>query len=88
MKAKLIKIGNSHGVRIPKPLLEECAFGEVVQLTVKGHRLIIEPVQATARQGWEEAFKQVLERDGTLGENDAGWPEEMEHSWDEEEWTW
>lgn len=35
MKASIIKIGNSKGVRIPKPILEESGLGDTVELTVK-----------------------------------------------------
>lgn len=34
MKAKLVKIGNSRGVRIPKALLEEAGLVEDIELTV------------------------------------------------------
>jgi antitoxin component of MazEF toxin-antitoxin module len=35
MKAKVINIGNSRGVRIPKPLLEESGLGTEVELEVR-----------------------------------------------------
>lgn len=34
MKAKLVKIGNSRGVRIPKALLEEAELVDDIELTV------------------------------------------------------
>lgn len=37
-----VRIGNSRGIRIPKPLIEQCGLGEAVDLRVEdgapGHR--------------------------------------------------
>lgn len=35
MKASIITIGNSRGIRIPKPLLEESGLDNEVEITVK-----------------------------------------------------
>jgi antitoxin MazE len=56
MKAKLVRIGNSCGVRIPKPLIEQCGLSEVVELRAENHCLVISP-ERRPRQGWEEAFR-------------------------------
>jgi antitoxin MazE len=56
MKTELIRIGNSRGVRIPKPLIEQCGLGKTVELRVSKDCLIISSERA-ARQGWEEAFR-------------------------------
>ena len=34
MKTELVRIGNSRGVRIPKPFIEQCGLGETVDLRV------------------------------------------------------
>ncbi len=41
MKTQLVRIGNSRGIRIPKPLIEQCRFGNEVELQVENERLII-----------------------------------------------
>lgn len=51
MKAKLIRIGNSRGIRIPKPLIEQCGLGNTVELRLEKERIIISP-QHTPREGW------------------------------------
>jgi antitoxin MazE len=56
MRTELVRIGNSRGIRIPKPIIEQCGFGEWVDLRVENHRLIVSP-QRAPRQGWEEAFR-------------------------------
>jgi antitoxin component of MazEF toxin-antitoxin module len=56
MKAELVRIGNSRGLRIPKPLIEQCGLGKTVELRVENDRLIISPGRQP-RQGWDEAFR-------------------------------
>lgn len=84
IKSRIVKIGNSQGVRIPKLLLEQSNLGEEVELVLEGDQIILRPVQYV-RQGWEEAFKAMRERndDELL---DATTP--VKHAWDEEEWEW
>jgi len=55
MKTELIQIGNSRGIRIPKPLIEQCGLGDMVELRVENGCLVISP-ERRPRQGWEEAF--------------------------------
>lgn len=47
MKASVIKIGNSRGVRIPKKLLEETGLDDVVELHTDGAMLVISPAKKT-----------------------------------------
>jgi antitoxin MazE len=56
MRTGLVRIGNSRGVRIPKPLIEQCGLGETVDLRIENDCLVISP-QRRPRQGWEEAFR-------------------------------
>ncbi len=56
MKVAIIPIGNSKGIRIPKPMLEQCRFGKSVEIEVENNRLILRPV-GRPRSGWEDAFK-------------------------------
>jgi antitoxin MazE len=82
MKASLIKIGNSQGVRIPKPIIEQCGLANEVELEVRDRQLVIKPVRHP-RQGWEKAFKAMAENgDDALLNPDAG------NTWDREEWEW
>ena len=83
MKAELIRIGNSRGIRIPKAVLDQCGFRRQVEMRVEGASLIISPVEG-ARGGWDEAFKAMAER----GDDAALLPESLEHSFDEAEWEW
>ena len=56
MKTELVQIGNSRGIRIPKPLIEQCGLHDMVELRVQNDCLVISP-KRKPRQGWEEAFR-------------------------------
>ena len=58
MKVDIIPIGNSKGIRIPATLLEQCGFGESVEIAIDKKQLILSPV-ATRRQGWNTQFKKM-----------------------------
>ncbi len=62
MRAYVIPIGNSKGIRIPKPLLELCHIEQTVDLRVKGEMILIRPIKHKPRTGWESAFKRMHER--------------------------
>ena len=82
MKASIIKIGNSQGVRIPKPIIEQCGFREEVELEVHNHELVIKPMKHP-RQNWESSFMKMAETgDDTLLDPTTS------TQWDEDEWEW
>jgi len=58
MRARIIKIGNSQGVRIPKPLLDQAGIKEDVELEVEKYQIIIRPV-SSPRAGWDDAFESM-----------------------------
>jgi antitoxin MazE len=55
MRASIVRIGNSQGIRIPKPLLERAGLADEVELTLVGRSLIVTPARP-ARAGWGAAF--------------------------------
>lgn len=81
MKASIIQIGNSQGLRIPKPILEQCGFGSVVELEVQDKKLIIKPHESV-RKNWEKAFEKMADH------GDDQLLEFSSNQWDEEEWEW
>jgi antitoxin MazE len=84
MKARLVRIGNSQGIRIPKPLLEQAGLQDEVEIEVEGNRLVILPLRHP-RAGWDEAF-QAMARQGDDALLDDG--DLLPTRWDEEEWEW
>jgi len=84
VRARVVKIGNSQGIRIPKTILEQTGIINDVELDVEKDRIVIRPI-LNPRQGWENAFKAMSDnRDDTLINGD----ENIAHSWDDEEWRW
>ncbi|PJZ46669.1 AbrB/MazE/SpoVT family DNA-binding domain-containing protein [Leptospira brenneri] len=62
MKAAVIQIGNSKGIRIPKTVLAECLIEDEVDLLVEDNKIIITPYKNKPRVGWEDQFKAMAER--------------------------
>jgi len=84
MKTRIVRIGNSRGVRIPKPLLEQAGLGGDVQIRVEGRRLVIEPARRP-RAGWAAAFREMAKRGDDALLDDVP---PAATKWDEEEWEW
>lgn len=59
VKASIIPIGNSRGIRIPKTIIEQCGFGQSVSMEVTQHSLVIKPLPTTPRSGWKESFHKM-----------------------------
>jgi antitoxin MazE len=84
MKAAIIRIGNSRGVRIPKLLLAECELQGEIEMEVRGRDLVIRSCHAP-RAGWEAKFRQMAaSRDDNLIDRVAGPSTE----WAGSEWEW
>jgi antitoxin MazE len=84
MKTKIVRVGNSRGVRIPKVLLEQTGLGDEVVIEAEGNCLVIRPL-SRPREGWDEAFRAMAEAgDDTLLDGDLA----STSKWDEDEWEW
>jgi len=58
MRAKVIRIGNSKGIRIPAYILKECNIKEKIRLEVKDSKIIITPMDKP-RKNWDKKFKEM-----------------------------
>lgn len=84
MKTRIVKVGNSKGIRIPKVLLQQSKIGEEVELEARGNQILIRPA-SLPREGWEEAFRSMAEKeDDRLLDLTLASPSR----WDLEEWQW
>ena len=85
MKTKLIRIGNSRGIRIPKSFIEQSGLSDQVELTLGDNEIILRSADVN-RKNWEDSFKKMAEEgdDFLLDQEEAGHPTE----WDETDWTW
>jgi antitoxin MazE len=83
MKSRIVRIGNSQGIRIPKPVLEQAGLCDEVEIDVRGNTLVIRPARRP-REGWDAAFRDMAARgDDALLDRDL-----PSSKWDEEEWEW
>jgi len=58
--AHLVRIGNSQGIRIPKPLIEQAHLeGKELKFEVVNGGLFIAPINEP-RKGWAESINKVL----------------------------
>lgn len=81
-KTRVVRIGNSRGVRIPKVWLEQLNLKDEVEMRVQADRLVIRSA-GVPRAGWEEQFRAMHERgDDRLVEDIPA------SSWDKQEWEW
>lgn len=80
VRAKLVKIGNSRGIRLAKPLLEMAGLADEVEIEAAPGMLTIRP-SAHPRAGWAEAAAAWDAEEGLLDEMTAT-------RFDEEEWAW
>ncbi len=81
MKTKLVRIGNSQGVRLPKAFIEEARLTDDIEVSLEAGAVVLRSAAPHPRAGWEAAFE-------AAGADDLD-PEDFPASdWDEEEWTW
>ena len=81
MKAQIIKIGNSHGIRIPKAVLEETRMSGEVELEVTGDGILIRNLKKP-RADWDSAFKALNDRDDDIS------LDRTPTSFEKAEWQW
>ena len=84
IRTRIIKIGNSQGIRIPKVLLEQSCIDsdQEVEIEVEGDRLIVRAAPKI-RVGWDEAFAAMAQRQDDILLDDVSTT-----NWDRVEWEW
>ena len=83
MKIKLISIGNSKGIRIPRSVIEQCGFDGEIEMRV-GNGMVELTRACETREDWDVAFEAMAE----AGNDTLLFPDDMAHDWDEAEWAW
>ncbi|MHB8337502.1 MAG: AbrB/MazE/SpoVT family DNA-binding domain-containing protein [Ignavibacteriaceae bacterium] len=85
MKTKVVKIGNSRGIRIPKSIIDESGLKSEVELEVINGQIIIKSLFQN-RDSWDSAFKKMAKnRDDILLDTNTL---AEQSTWDKEEWEW
>ena len=82
MKTRLVRIGNSRGVRLPKTIIVQAGLTEEVELEVRDGAVVIARATST-RSGWAAAASQMRQRD-----EDRLLDTSAPTSFDEKEWDW
>ena len=83
----LTKIGNSQGIRIPKPLIQQAHLENVnLELEVLENVLLIKPINNTGRDSWKENIEKVLSKHS--GASDEGILEDLLNDNDLEDFEW
>jgi len=82
MKSRIVQIGNSRGIRLPKVLLEQAQLADEVELEAEPGRIVIQ--RATRpRAGWAAAARRMRERN-----EDRLLDPTTPTRFDEREWKW
>jgi antitoxin MazE len=81
-KTRIVRIGNSKGIRVPKMLLEHAQLPDEVELQAEQGRLIVRAARG-ARAGWTEAARRMRARD-----DDQLLDANTSSRFDEKEWQW
>ena len=83
--AKIVKIGNSQGIRIPKPIIEQAGLaGKELDFILKDEGLLLAPCKKP-REGWDEKIKEIIAKHGE---------EKLDTEWlgapltDDKNWDW
>jgi antitoxin MazE len=79
MKSKIVKIGNSQCIRIPKSIIELCNIKEEISIRVVDKNLLIEPINNT-RKNWEKKFFDNNTKDKLIID--------FSNDFDNKEWEW
>jgi antitoxin MazE len=83
MRTELVRIGNSRGVRIPKPLIKQCGLGDTVELRIENDCLVISP-ERRPRQDWGETFRAA----GPAVQDERLLETAEPNEFDRREWQW
>ena len=82
MKTRIVRIGNSRGVRLPKTLIEHAGLPEEVELVAEPGRIVVNAIRRR-RAGWAEAAQRMRQQ-----EEDHPIDAPSPTRFDKDEWVW
>ncbi len=83
MKTRIVQIGNSRGVRIPKQLLDQTGLNGEVEIHAAKNGIVITRLDKP-RAGWEEAARELAQAGEDQPLDNGGTPTRF----DEKDWEW
>jgi antitoxin MazE len=81
-KTRIVRIGNSRGIRVPKLLLDQANLPEEVELRAEPGRLVVTGT-ARPRAGWAAKARSMHQRGGDLLLDDT-----TPTRFDDNDWRW
>ncbi|MDH5721048.1 MAG: AbrB/MazE/SpoVT family DNA-binding domain-containing protein [Spirochaetia bacterium] len=82
MKTKLVDIGNSKGVRIPKSFIEKCRLENELDIDIVEDSIVIKKSSPNVRNRWSDSFKEMNKND-----DDISLVENLSDKFDND-WEW
>lgn len=91
MKTKIVKIGSSRVLLIPKTIFEQLKFEEMVEFEILPEGILLRPVLSpdrsdVPRADWSEIFQMALIEEGDDAEQFADWNVSDLSVFEREEW--
>ena len=81
MRTRLVRIGNSRGVRLPKAVIDQVGLGDDIDLRIEDGSVIITSV-ARPRATWADAARELRKTEAGLFDPPSS------TRFDEDEWVW
>lgn len=72
MRIKLIKIGNSMGIRLPKVIIKECNFSGEAEMTVQDGGILLTPT-GVSRALWRDLFQSDVQQNPVREKGEWEW---------------
>lgn len=83
----LTKIGNSQGVRIPKPIIKQANLENVeIEFEITKDGLLLKPIRKEVRENWEDNIRNILSKN--KDKKDDGVLREFLNDNDLDNWEW
>ena len=70
MRTAIRKMGNSHGVIIPKPILAQTGLGDEAEMSVENNAIVLRKPRNKVRVGWAQASEAIAK----AGDDKLVWP--------------
>lgn len=83
MRAQIVQIGNSQGLRIPKILLEESGIKGDVELEICAEGILVRNI-SKPRSDWDAKFRAFADQDDDIPVSETATPSNFEVT----EWQW
>ena len=84
MVIRLVQIGNSQGIRLPKKIIEQFQFSGEIEAEIQKDGLLLRKKQSP-RAGWKRQIQKEIKKNG---HPEMLIPDHIQNDFDESEWQW